>query len=199
MNAQAVAHEVFRRVRAAMRPRGYRSKGSRLWRKAESGNILTIQLQRSQASTRDQVRLAVDYGVYSALLGSLYDDEPETLEVWRAHFRERVGTGPTEDWLVLSSGDSVDVASDSLLRRCEEADVVLTRFASDQALRDEWLAGRAHGLSDLQQGLFLAVLVSRLGPPEQLERVVEALRQSPAYRTHHATIELELKRAGIAG
>jgi hypothetical protein len=180
-----------------MRERGYRSKGTRLWRKAESGNLLTIQLRRSQSSTRDKVSVAVDYGVYSAVLGTLYDDEPETLDVWRAHLRDRVCVGRTDEWLVFSTGDPLDTGSEELRRRCEVADQSLVRFASDEALRDEWLDGHPHGLTPLQHGLFLAILVSRLGPADQLERVVKQLRESPAYRTHRAVIELELSKARI--
>ena len=162
MDARSLAQEAFRHAREAMKQRGYRARGKVFWRRTESGNTWIIDVQRSRYSTRDEVRITVNYGVYSALVGRLHDDLPESVDVARAHFQERMGKGD-DQWITIRKGDPVQAGAEALRRRCENAAVALAPFATDEALREEWLVPGTPGEPDRTRRW---PRTDRLGAPE---------------------------------
>ena len=53
----------------------------------------------------------------------------------------------------------------------------ISRYVSDEALRDLWLSGRSPGLGEYERLRYLAVLLKAISPGEHLEPTLEALRR----------------------
>jgi hypothetical protein len=92
-----------------------------------------------------------------------------------------------------SPGDSARVLLDALEGVLPE----LSDYSTDEALRDEWLAGASPGLVEMQRLMYLAILLNVIGPPEKLERVVGDLRSLVSGSVHQRLVETRLARAGV--
>jgi len=194
----AVLKEALALVRRALKERGFRAKGANFHRKSQDGNVIMLSIQKSTTSTVAASLVTLNYGVYSALLGSKFQDEPgAATDIWRAHWRKRLSDGGREKWLTIAATDSPDVCAQVILGAVQSVLPELVAHSTNPALRDEWLGGASPGLTDMNRLLYAAVLVNQIGPVERIAEVLGELRASVADSVHEALVERELARAGV--
>lgn len=198
MDSGAVLKEALIGVRRALRDKGFKAKGMTFSRTTEGGNTLLLGLQKSTKSTGAQCQVTWNYGVYCATLGArLQDDAAASDDVARAHWRERLTENGNERWLYIDATDSPEECARMILDATASAIADLERHASNEALRDEWVAGSAPGLGDMERLLYAAILVNEIGPAELLHQLVRALRASVAGGAHEGFVTRQLARAGV--
>jgi hypothetical protein len=186
-------------VRAVMKAKLFRCKGLTFHRIADAGNTMLLSLQKSQSSSSSASSVTINFGVYSKLIGhKLGDEEAAAIDVKRVHWRKRLSRADgREQWITIKSTDSASVVASMLISAIEDVLPDLNEHAGDEALRDTWLSGFSHGLTAMQRLLYLAILVSEIGPADRLAPVVSELRRLVAGGIHEGLIEQRLARAGI--
>ncbi len=185
-------------VRRVMKTKGFSAKGLDFYRRGADSNVSIVSLQKSAKSTATETVVAVNYGVRSARIGRLlHEDEGATSDLAAAHWRRRLSEDGIEKWLTISASDSPANVQALLLHAIESILPDLDSHASDEALRDTWLAGKSPGLVNMKRLLFAAILVHEIGPADKLANVVGELRRSVAGGVHERLVELELQTAGV--
>jgi hypothetical protein len=185
-------------VRQALKAQGFSAKGTTFYRKTHGGNTVVLSVQKSVKSSPAEAEVTLNYGAYSARLGSrLHDDASSALDITRAHWRKRLREDGREKWLHVKATDAADAAGRVILAAVEGLLPEVLEHASDEALRDEWLAGSSPGLTDMQRLLFAAILVNEIGPAERLPTVIGELRHLVAGSIHQGLVEGQLTRAGV--
>jgi hypothetical protein len=197
MKASEVARAAWSITRRGLKAHGFTSAGSTLTRTGRGGVIHVLSVQRSQSSTGERVMLAVNYGVYSARVARLRATEDKRrISVEDTHWRRRVHFG-SEEWLAVTAEETPEEVARVLSETISRAVLPdLDQRASDEALRDEWLAGGSPGITDLQRMLFLLALLHDLGPQEQVAPTIAALRTRHG-TTHGGLIEHDLRLLGL--
>src|SRR5258708_2538580 len=137
-------------LKAALKQRGYAAKGQSFRRRTQEGNTLVLSVQRSRDP--GPTKITLNYGVHSARVARwLQEDARAAEDVAAAHWSKRMGDGEREKWIMLSPDRSVDEIAAELVTHAERAVDELEAQQSDQALRDEWLAGRSPGVTEFQR------------------------------------------------
>lgn len=141
-----------------------------------------INLQKRTGSTRQFVRFTINLGIFSERISSPFrapSGGPPS--IWICHVRERIGfllPVRQDCWWEIDACTSVDALADEIKGHLMKVAVPeISRYVSDEALRDLWLSGRSPGETDLMRLRYLAVLLNRIGPEEHLEPTLEALRR----------------------
>jgi hypothetical protein len=96
--------------------------------------------------------------------------------------------------------DPADVGrvGDELERALESRALpLLAECASDAALRDEWAAGRAHGITELQRLQFLSALLDEPERRNEQAAVIEELREFGERKGLTGAVGAHLERLGI--
>jgi hypothetical protein len=198
MASADVLKEALAGVRRTLRENGFSAKGTTFHRKASDGNTMLMSIQRSVESNAAETLVTVNYGVYSARIGKKRQDEASAaLNVWEAHWRERLSEGGAEKWMHVESTDSPPEIGMALVRAVNGVLPDLLAHSTDEALRDEWLSGRSPGLGKMQRLLFLAILVHEIGPREKLGGVLAELRKTVEGGIHERLVEFDLALAGV--
>jgi hypothetical protein len=198
MNSGSVLNAALINVRRALKERGFVAKRNSFHRRTEAGNTLLLSIQKSVSSSATDTQVALNYGVYSARIGSRLQDEPKAaLDVSRAHWSKRFTEGGREKWLHVKATDSADETARVLLDAVEGLLPDWLEHATDEALRDEWLSGSSPGLVKMSRLLFAAILVNAIGPAERLNDVVGELRKLVADGIHQGRVERLLETAGV--
>ena len=199
MESGAVLKDALVVVRQALKARGFSAKGTTFHRKTDDGNTVVLSVQKSVKSSPAEAEVTLNFGVYSARLGSkLQDESSSALDVTKAHWRKRLREGGREKWLHVKATDPADIAGRRVILDAVEGVLPeLLEHASDEALRNEWLSGSSPGLTDMQRLLFAAILVNEIGPDERLNAVVGELRGLVAGSVHQGLVEGRLARAGV--
>ena len=185
-------------MRADLRSRGFRSKNAR-FRSEVSGNSVVVALQeRKNCNIENVLMLTVNVGVHSARLAKRMGREvAEEWDVWRCHWRRRLARDGQEQWLRFSLDEEDGVAAGRIRDAVLSMVPALLAHASDEALRDEWLAGRSENLGAMERLLHLSILISEIGPVDRLDAVLEELRQEVAGRLQEPRVLFELEAAGV--
>lgn len=190
--------EILVVVRRALKERGFSARGKTFFRKADSGNTLVLSIQKSVKSTSARSLVTTNYGVYSGCIArKLKQETGAALDVSAAHWRKRLTEGGREKWLRLRVTDPVDESATAILRSLEGVLAELEEHSTDEALRDEWLTSSSPGIGRMQRLLYLAVLLTEIGPAEKLRAVVAELRSLVAGGVHEGLVERQLADADI--
>ena len=198
MESGVVVKEALVVVRRPLKERGFVVKGTSFHREMDDGNIVMVSLQKSTKSTPVESEVTLNYGVYSARLGSRLQDDPSSaLDVMKAHWRKRLTEDGRERWLHVKASDSADKSAQVILDAVEGVLPDLLEHATDEALRNEWISGSSPGLGKMQRLLFAAILVNETGPAEKLDNVIGELRDLVAGGVHEGLVERQLARAGV--
>jgi hypothetical protein len=194
----AVFKEALVAVRRALKLRGFAAKGSTFYKKVDGGNTLVVSVQKATKSSRAETEMTINFGVYNSRIGTkLQDDSSAALDVWRAHWRERVMENGREKWLRVSAGDSAEVVARTMLDALERVLPELHARSTDESLRDEWLSRSSPGITNRQRLILLSILINEIGPADKLAGVVEELRNLVAGTVHEGLVERELAAAGV--
>jgi len=194
----AVLKEALALVRRALKERGFSAKGVNFHRKSQDGNVIMMSIQKSTTSTVAASLVTLNYGVYSALIGSKFQDDPAAAtDILRAHWRKRLSGGGREKWLTIAATDLPDDSAQVIVDAAESILPELVAHSTNQALRDEWLGGASPGLTKMDRLLHAAVVVNEIGPLEKVAGVVGELRALVARGVHEGLVERQLARAGV--
>ena len=198
MDSPSVLREALAILRRTLKARGFLAKGSTFHQTPAHGNTVLISVQKSAKSSGADTLVTLNYGVYSARLGRRLRDEPgAAFDVMNAHWRKRLAEGGRERWLHVTATDTAEVAAQFILASVEGVLPELFEHSSDEALRDEWLAGSSSGLTDMQRLLFATILVGEIGPAQRLEEVLGELRRLVIGTVQEGLIERRLANAGV--
>jgi hypothetical protein len=198
MESDSVFKGALVELRRTLKERGFSAKGTTFYRKAADGNTVVLSMQRSVKSTPAETKVTINYGVYSARIGrKLQEDASSARDVSKVHWRKRLAEGGKEKWLDVKFTDSPDDSARVILGALEGILGELAEHSSDEALRSDWLLGRSPGCTSMQRLVFLAILLSEIGPSERLEDVVKKLRSKVAGSVHEGLVERQLATAGV--
>jgi hypothetical protein len=125
------------------------------------------------------------------------EDASAATDVRRAHWRRRIKEDGVERWIAVSGADDGARIARVLMTASTAALEDLENHASDEALRDERLAGSSPGLVETQRLLYLAVLLRDIGPDPQVPGVVATLRNRVSGTVHEGRIERQLGGLGL--
>jgi hypothetical protein len=198
MDSGSVLRAALVVMRKALKGRGFSAKGPTFHRRVADGNVIGLAVQRSVKSTAAEAEVTLNYGVYSARIGSRLQEDPSSaLDLGSAHWQRRLRENGREKWLHVKSVDSPDEVARMLLNAVETLLPDLLDHSTDEALRSDWLSGSAPGLTAMQRLLFGAILVNEIGPADRLRDTVEELRRLVAGSVHQGLVEGQLERAGV--
>lgn len=160
---------------------GFRFRRSgRIFRLAKDENVAVIDFQRSVKTTASRIVFTIHFGVWSRRVASFVSGNaiPTKVDTADCHWRERVGfmMPQREDvwWSIESPADALAVTKEvqHALRQLTPTLVALT---DDHMLRDEWLADRSPGLTEIQRLSYLMILVKQIGPADLLDSIKQQL------------------------
>lgn len=164
--------------------------------------ITVVNYQRSRdGGTCD--RFTVNLGIASRRLFAFEDPRTGTrTPVECCHWTMRLGRTlepPSDAWWELCSAADVP----SLGRVHQEflkakALPFVSRMASDDALRAEWVANRAPGLTDLQRLLNLAVLLDDSEHRDEQRAVIEELKELAIRKGFQGRVAVHLEKLGAS-
>ncbi|HEX4826008.1 MAG TPA: DUF4304 domain-containing protein [Candidatus Polarisedimenticolaceae bacterium] len=173
---------------------GFSHRGTTFFRKHDDGNTLLLSLQKSTKSLASETLVTINYGVYSARVGGRVKGSIQPApDIWEAHWRRRLSEGKSEKWLRIESAATPEEVAGILLEAAAGVLFELEQRSSDEELRDEWLVGTSPGLTEMQRLVYLAILVSEIGPVDRLDDVWCQVRSN----THRDAIERQLAELGI--
>lgn len=139
-------------------------------------NVGIVQFQKSMTSTAAEMKVVVNYGVYSRRLGDALDDEPAVAtSVPCAHYLRRLQRDGQEVWFRFAATDDPAQVAAVLTRAVDDVMPDLLAHLSDEQLRDYWLSGNGGGLTDAMRLVNLAVMLKLIGPRDQVPAVLAEL------------------------
>lgn len=144
-------HVVIARLRALLRPVGFRSRGATFVRQLADVTHL-VALQSSSKTTSDQVVLTVNLGVIAPEALQSWDSPTS---VWSAQWRARLGElGPAAVdtwWSIADSGSGEAAAAEIAALTRDYGLPALDRFSTMAALLEALDGQTSHGLTSKQQ------------------------------------------------
>ena len=200
MNADSktVLNAALPEIRAHLKGKSFRARGMTFTRTAGNGNTLILNLQKSSSSTRQSTRLALNYGVVSALVArSLLFESANPWNVSGCHWRRRFSRDGHEQWFSIGATDSPMACAGMLIEAIDLLLPDLERHVSDEILLEDWLRGSSPGIGEMQRQLYAAILARVYGSEFLLDKVVRELRALVSGTDHERLIERQLSKAGI--
>lgn len=165
-------------------------------------NFLLIEVQRSTRSRAGQLLITANLGIISRRVGEVMSPQvplSPTFPTW--HWRQRIGflTPEKRDlWWSIECEDDLVVAGSEFASVIENFGVpALFDAATDEALRDLWLKGKAQGISELQRLLFLSAMLASLGQKRELDPVISRLYDLPPNDPSVPTVRAHLERIAL--
>ena len=143
-----------------LEPHGYRKRGT-AFRHLSSNNAAIIEVQRSQNSARDLIRLTINVGVVS---GRLLDEDRLNIAkagTADAHLRDRIGrflAEPQDKWWDLDKATRLEELVAELAPLLDLAVAFLNAHLDDAQLVTLWESGKAPGLTEPQRQRLLREL-----------------------------------------
>jgi hypothetical protein len=171
------AHLLDAHVEPTLREIGFRRSGQ-TFRRREGPNWLVIDLQTSRYSRAEDLALTVNLGVASALLAAFYGRSDRSPTGADCHLQERLGPlvfdGRDHWWTLDRETARTDRTARTVTCHLLKTGVpFLEEHASDEAIRDCWLASKAHRMVHWHA---LTVLLHVLGPKRGVEYVLNEQR-----------------------
>ena len=145
-------------VAAMLKRRGFRKSGL-IFTAARNDVVLMVGLQSSQSSTKDQLKITCNLGIWVEQLARW--PKPD---IWACHWDKRIGhflPAPTDYWWTCSNDESASQAGQEIATLLEDRALPeMESLASVSALKSLWSAGRSPGLTELQRQRYLTQLKS---------------------------------------
>ena len=166
-------------VAPLLKREGYRRSGQLFQREADE-SITVIGYQRSVRETGCD-RFTVNLGIASKRLLDFEDRRTSArMPTERCHWQLRLGRllDPPRDawWEICDHADLDKVGQEQVNLLGLRALPTLGQMASDAALREAWLQGKAAGLTELQRLMYLSVLLDQPGLRDKQRKIIEELR-----------------------
>lgn len=169
-------------VRPSLKMMGF-TKTKHTFYYSNEGNWGMINFQKSSRSTSGEIIFTVNVGVASSRVLTFLSrmDANKKPNIWDAQWNVRLGhLLPENDdiWWTLNQRTSIDELGQYLLENISNyALPAIHKYIKDESLRDLWLSGKYHWLTNFQRLLYLAWLLKEIGPSELLEETIDALRK----------------------
>lgn len=172
---QTQLEELIRQyLRPRLRKAGFRAAGP-TFRRMVSGNWQIVNVQWDSRPI-GSIRFAINLGVASrrAAAADIEGWETRHLSHWECDLHWRLGAlvhNGHDHWWSIDAQTPLAPLGNQLVQYLESAAFPqLDKYASDEAIRDQWLAGRSTGLS-WSIRLRLRRLLAALGPRELLDEI----------------------------
>jgi hypothetical protein len=147
-------------VAAMLKRRGFRKNGL-IFTAARNDVVLMVGLQNSQSSTKDQLKITCNLGIWVEDLAR----RPKP-DIWECRWRKRIGhfrPEPTDYWWNCTSDESASQAGQEIATLLENRALPeMESLASLSALLSLWSAGHSPGLTERQRQSYLAQLCAKL-------------------------------------
>lgn len=187
-------------VTPLLKPMGFRKVGL-AYEKEDAEAIVVIGYQRSvQGGACD--RFTVNLGIGSKRLFA-FEDQPKSKRtpVELCHWRMRLGRTLEEStdawWELCGPADAPAVGEEQQEILKTRALPLLERMASDDALRAEWMAGKAPGLTELQRLLNLSVLLDHPNHRSEQRAVIGELKDLASRKGFGGRVAVHLEALGV--
>jgi Domain of unknown function (DUF4304) len=163
--------------------------------------ICIIEFQRSAGDAGCE-RFNVNLGIASKRLLAFEDRGLRgRASVQQSHWRTRLGRTletPADVWWELCVSADVARVSGEVQEALERhALPLMEATATDAALRAEWAAGRAHGITEFQRLQFLSVLLDDPERREEQALIAEELREFGRRKGLIGPVAVHLERLGL--
>lgn len=199
MSTGHVFTQVLKSVESVLKREGF-ARAKRLFWVERASNIGVVDVQKSSKSTGDQTIFTFNIGVWSDRIGRFVTSNRKSKppEVDDCHWRERVGfllPGRNDKWWTIGESDDPTRVSQELGAIIEDVAVpAVMAHISDDALRDEWLAGQSPGLTDMQRLMYLSILLSDIGPRDALADVIAELQRKSEGKPIEAVVTKHVQK-----
>lgn len=163
------SHLVQEQLPSSLAERGFSKSGKgALFVQLKQGNWAVVDFQKSQSSRPDLVRFTVTAGI---ALGRLRKEEslkphlPPRIE--ECHWSRRIGQfmqTPQDKWWVINPNTPIREVETEILDLLDKSVLPQVQpLMSEEALRDHWLAGYSHGITEGQRLRYLTRLLELIG------------------------------------
>ncbi|MBT2559830.1 DUF4304 domain-containing protein [Pedobacter sp. ISL-68] len=158
-------------------------------------NFGIINFQKSRESTNDLVRLTINFGIYSDILGEMdnvFDGSHPDVE--DCHWSARVGAfmpGMPDYWREIGvSDDLTNVTLDVIASIQNLILPEINKRLSDEDLINNWINRDFTGTTEIGRFKYLTTLIKKKGDLETLNQVVEDFMQQSVGKPN-ASIAME--------
>jgi hypothetical protein len=205
MNAATAAGSLFKDMLDSMiapklKGRGLLRRGKSFYLQ-QDGNTGLVNFQLGVKSAADVTIFTVNLGIASGRLLKFFNSpsrNSSTLHVNDCHWRQRLGfllPEHTDKWWRIDDEISrTQIGQELCCRLISSAIPEMTRYVTDEALRDLWLSGPSPGLTNLSRLMNLSVLVNEIGPSSALGPVLIEFRRAAENAISPGVVERHLKR-----
>ena len=151
---------VLARMREVLKREGFKKNGSNFF-KQENDVYLSVQLQSSVFSAQNDLKLTVNFGVFSILIKENFNvlNNPSLVN---SHWRERIGfldEGKSDKWWTITNLNEAEAAGREIAGILQEKGLpVLYNLNSTVKLILLWKKGKGAGITDYQRQKFLEML-----------------------------------------
>ena len=191
VNALEEFKEFLKLIAPMLKVYGYSRRGQNFYTRRD-GNWGVINFQKSQSSTRENVKFYVNLGIYSQVLAKFFSKWKEGSAPTESacHWRKRVEPGNRMHWWVIDERTLLPSRVKEFGEILPLAVSRIENYITDEALRDLLLSGDNAGFTNHVRLENLSVLVNRYGPFDILDFVLMELRNSGVDRV----VEGQIKR-----
>jgi hypothetical protein len=156
-----LTNNIVARVQGVLKPNGFRKSGQTFTR--DRGEVVhLINLQKSQSSSSDEVKITVNLAVWIKALAPIRAGVTDKPNVASSHWRQRIGfLSPQryDKWWTVEGVSSAQLAGEEIATDLEEWGLpALDGLSSVQALVDLWNGGESPGLTSMECDRYLRAL-----------------------------------------
>jgi hypothetical protein len=173
-------------IRPLLKKHDFRCRGS-VFRRRRDGVWHLVALQKSRKSTARRTIFTVNLGVASERIMRWEALEPARCGIVNCHWRARLGHLSPERrdvWWTFENEASSAMAGTQVKQRLEDYGLPeLDKLEDDFALRDLWLSEKSPGLTDTERLFDLSILLRDLGPRDEYEASIAALKELAASKS----------------
>lgn len=178
-----VFKELFASLSPILKQAGFKKKANSYYLEVNKNHGI-INFQKSRGNTKEVVSFTINFGIYSDVLGQLFDGHNDKPEVGYCHWRERVGPfmpNPTDDyWWKVSISDDLNKIIPNVLEVVQNSIMPeINKRMSDEGLINCWMNEYSAGTTEIGRFMYLTTLLKAKGDFNVLNQVVEAFMQKP--------------------
>jgi hypothetical protein len=183
-----------------LKDHGFRRVGRSYEREGDEV-IGVVDVQRSLRETGCE-RLTVNLGVASKKVFAFANHRtgkrtPIELCHWRVRLGRTMEHAGDAWWELCEAADLERVGSEVSEALVKNGLPALDRMSSNEALRSEWAAGRAPGITELQRLQFLSILLNEASLRPQQQEVVQELKELGQRKGLMGVVSVHLEALGV--
>lgn len=180
MQPADIFKELIKNVALLLKEHKYKRYGGNVFYTAQQCNWGFIGFQKSQSSTRHEIRFTINLGICSKVLMNFYDPE-KTPSIYECHWNYRIGhlipAYRNDKWWFINE----QTIAEQLIQEIKDnlvniAIPEIEHNISDEQLQSIWLSGKCTGISDAHRLMNLSVLLKKSGMNSQLKLVLKELQ-----------------------